>query len=137
MTTISIASIVPDICPAQLFKSLDDVLNLTGDAGRDGKEINGDLLEGKRTLVSCMRSVRRTRPIEYGSEVSLTALESLAREVLQLRQILPKSGRIEWTGQSAIAFAEAAKREFDKAAFAGVPARLCGHYRAAKRITAW
>jgi geranylgeranyl diphosphate synthase, type II len=32
------------------FQITDDVLNLTGDA-RYGKKINGDLLEGKRTIV--------------------------------------------------------------------------------------
>ena len=47
----------------------------------------------------------------------------LTREVLQLRQILAHStGSIEWAQQSAVAFAEAAKREFDETAFAGVPA---------------
>jgi geranylgeranyl pyrophosphate synthase len=46
----------------------------------------------------------------------------LTREVLQLRQILAKSGSIEWAQQSAVAFAEAAKREFVETAFASVPA---------------
>ncbi|WP_084049727.1 polyprenyl synthetase family protein [Deinococcus hopiensis] len=34
------------------FQIRDDVLNLTGDASRYGKEIGGDLLEGKRTLIT-------------------------------------------------------------------------------------
>ncbi|UBV41526.1 polyprenyl synthetase family protein [Deinococcus taeanensis] len=33
------------------FQIRDDVLNLNGDAGTYGKEIGGDLLEGKRTLI--------------------------------------------------------------------------------------
>jgi geranylgeranyl diphosphate synthase type II len=33
------------------FQIRDDVLNLSGDAGKYGKEIGGDLLEGKRTLI--------------------------------------------------------------------------------------
>ena len=45
----------------------------------------------------------------------------LTREVLRLRQILASTGSIEWAQQSAVAFAEAAKREFDETAFAGVP----------------
>jgi geranylgeranyl pyrophosphate synthase len=46
----------------------------------------------------------------------------LTREVLQLRQILASTGSIEWAQQSAVAFAEAAKREFEEKAFVGVPA---------------
>ncbi|MFC4637186.1 polyprenyl synthetase family protein [Deinococcus hohokamensis] len=46
----------PDFEPAGLalgaaFQIRDDVLNLTGDAVKYGKEIAGDLLEGKRTLI--------------------------------------------------------------------------------------
>ncbi|GHG00133.1 geranylgeranyl diphosphate synthetase [Deinococcus piscis] len=46
----------PDFEPAGLalgaaFQIRDDVLNLTGDPAKYGKEIGGDLLEGKRTLV--------------------------------------------------------------------------------------
>ena len=33
------------------FQIQDDLLNLTGDQNRYGKEIAGDLLEGKRTLM--------------------------------------------------------------------------------------
>ena len=46
----------------------------------------------------------------------------MTREVLQLRQILASTGSIEWAQQSAVAFAEAAKREFEERAFAGAPA---------------
>lgn len=46
----------PAFTPAGLalgeaFQIRDDVLNLTGDPARYGKEIGGDLLEGKRTLI--------------------------------------------------------------------------------------
>ena len=45
----------------------------------------------------------------------------LPREVLRLHQILARSGSIAWAQQSAATFAEAATREFDGSAFAGVP----------------
>ncbi len=46
----------PDFLPAGLalgaaFQIRDDVLNLNGDPAKYGKEIGGDLLEGKRTLI--------------------------------------------------------------------------------------
>jgi hypothetical protein len=46
----------------------------------------------------------------------------LPREVLRLHDIIASSGGIEWAHQAAAAFAEAAAREFDSSAFAGVPA---------------
>jgi geranylgeranyl pyrophosphate synthase/uncharacterized protein with NAD-binding domain and iron-sulfur cluster len=106
------------------FQITDDVLNLTGDAGRYGKEINGDLLEGKRTMVlaHALSKANATDRIWIGNFLGRPRERRLTREVLQLRQILAKSGSIDWTRQSAIAFAEAAKREFDETAFAGVPA---------------
>ena len=45
----------------------------------------------------------------------------LPREVLRFHDIIA-SGGIEWAHQAAAAFAEAAAREFDSSAFAGVPA---------------
>ena len=45
------------------FQIQDDLLNLTGDERRYGKEIGGDLLEGKRTLmlIHLLRQLDHTR----------------------------------------------------------------------------
>jgi geranylgeranyl pyrophosphate synthase/uncharacterized protein with NAD-binding domain and iron-sulfur cluster len=106
------------------FQITDDVLNLTGDASRYGKEINGDLLEGKRTMVlaHALGKVSAADRAWIGNFLSRPRERRLAREVLHLRQILASTGSIEWAQQSALAFAEAAKREFEETAFAGVPA---------------
>jgi len=106
------------------FQITDDVLNLTGDAGRYGKEINGDLLEGKRTMVlaHALSNANSTDRAWIGNFLGRPREQRLTREVLRLRQFLVKSNSIEWTRQSAIGFAEAAKLEFDDTAFAGVPA---------------
>ena len=106
------------------FQITDDVLNLTGDIARYGKEINGDLLEGKRTIVlaHALGKVNATDRAWIGNFLSRPRERRLTREVLQLRQILASTGSIEWAQQSAVAFAEAAKREFHETAFAGVPA---------------
>jgi geranylgeranyl diphosphate synthase type II len=45
------------------FQIEDDLLNLTGDPARYGKEINGDILEGKRTLM-LIRLFQAARPTE-------------------------------------------------------------------------
>jgi geranylgeranyl pyrophosphate synthase/uncharacterized protein with NAD-binding domain and iron-sulfur cluster len=106
------------------FQITDDVLNLTGDIVRYGKEINGDLLEGKRTIVlaHALGQVNASDRAWIGNFLGRPRERRLTREVLQLRQILAKSGSIEWAQQSAVAFAEAAKREFVETAFASVPA---------------
>ena len=44
------------------FQIQDDVLNLEGDRGKYGKEIGGDLLEGKRTLILRARTARLPVP---------------------------------------------------------------------------
>jgi geranylgeranyl pyrophosphate synthase/uncharacterized protein with NAD-binding domain and iron-sulfur cluster len=106
------------------FQITDDVLNLTGDVARYGKEIDGDLLEGKRTIVlaHALGKVNATDRAWIGNFLSRPRERRLTREVLQLRQILASTGSIEWAQQSAVAFAEAAKREFEETAFVGVPA---------------
>jgi geranylgeranyl pyrophosphate synthase/uncharacterized protein with NAD-binding domain and iron-sulfur cluster len=105
------------------FQITDDVLNLVGDVTRYGKEINGDLLEGKRTIVlaHALGQVNAKDRAWIGNFLGRPRERRLTREVLQLRQILASSGSIEWAQKSAVALAEAAKREFDGTAFAGVP----------------
>ncbi|MEB3261279.1 MAG: hypothetical protein VKP63_11705, partial [Cyanobacteriota bacterium] len=45
----------------------------------------------------------------------------LPREVFRLHELLEASGSIDWAVQVAHSFTEAAVREFDTSAFAGVP----------------
>jgi geranylgeranyl diphosphate synthase, type II len=56
------------------FQIQDDLLNLCADEGRYGKEINGDLWEGKRTLM-LLHALRCATPSERQR-----ALEALAKE---------------------------------------------------------
>jgi geranylgeranyl pyrophosphate synthase len=106
------------------FQITDDVLNLVGDLGRYGKEIDGDLWEGKRTLV-LTHALGHANGADRSWITGFLARpreRRLPREVLRLHQILTSGGSIRWAQQSAAAFAEAAAREFDDSAFAGVPA---------------
>jgi geranylgeranyl pyrophosphate synthase/uncharacterized protein with NAD-binding domain and iron-sulfur cluster len=104
------------------FQITDDVLNLTGDATRYGKEINGDLLEGKRTIVLAhtLGQANATDRAWIGNFLGRPRERRLPREILHFRSILAKYGSIAWAQQAAAAFVEAARREFDATAFAGV-----------------
>ena len=106
------------------FQITDDVLNLNGEpcALRQGDRRRS--LGGKRTLLltHALGKVNATDRAWIGNFLSRPRERRLTREVLQLRQILASTGSIEWAQQSAVAFAESAKREFDERAFAGVPA---------------
>jgi geranylgeranyl pyrophosphate synthase len=106
------------------FQITDDVLNLTGDVGQYGKEIDGDLWEGKRTVVltHALGQANRTDRDWISSFLARPRERRLPREVLRLHQILARGGSIQWAKQSAAGFAEAAAREFEGSAFAGVPA---------------
>jgi geranylgeranyl pyrophosphate synthase len=104
------------------FQITDDVLNLVGDVSRYGKEIDGDLWEGKRTIVltHALSHASAADRAWIGSFLARPRERRLPREVLRLHRILASSGSIAWAQQSAATFAEAAAREFDGSAFAGV-----------------
>ncbi len=105
------------------FQITDDVLNLKGSVARYGKEINGDLWEGKRTLL-LTHAIARAGGADRAWMTSFMARpreRRLPREVLRLHDIIVSSGGIEWAQRAASAFADAAAREFDASAFAGAP----------------
>jgi geranylgeranyl pyrophosphate synthase/uncharacterized protein with NAD-binding domain and iron-sulfur cluster len=106
------------------FQITDDVLNLIGDVGRYGKEIDGDLWEGKRTIVlaHALGHADQSDRAWIKSFLARPRERRLPREILRLHQILASGGSIQWAKQSATAFAEAAAREFGGLVFAGVPA---------------
>ncbi|MDM0023187.1 FAD-dependent oxidoreductase [Variovorax saccharolyticus] len=103
------------------FQITDDVLNLSGDESRYGKEIDGDLWEGKRTLVltHALSHAGRSDRDWMSHFLSRPRERRLPREVLRLHDIVVGTGSIEWARQSAVALAEAAAQEFDASAFAG------------------
>jgi geranylgeranyl pyrophosphate synthase/uncharacterized protein with NAD-binding domain and iron-sulfur cluster len=106
------------------FQITDDVLNLTGDVARYGKEIDGDLWEGKRTVVLTHTLAQATSADRewIGDFLARPREHRLPRDVLRLHQIILNSGSIAWAQQAAVALADAATREFDSSAFAGAPA---------------
>jgi geranylgeranyl diphosphate synthase, type II len=106
------------------FQITDDVLNLNGDATRYGKEINGDLWEGKRTLLlaHAVGKASGADRVWMTNFLARPRERRLPREVLRLHDVIVSGGSIEWARRAANAFREAAAREFDDSAFAGAPA---------------
>ena len=107
------------------FQITDDVLNLNGDVARYGKEIDGDLWEGKRTLLlthALGHANARGPGVDERLPGAAARAPAAARSAAAASDSSPSSGSIEWAQQAAAAFAEAAAREFDSSAFAGVPA---------------
>ena len=97
------------------FQIQDDVLNLVGDRKKYGKEIGGDILEGKRTLIlahlfrSCDESEKRRLKTFLGK----SRTQRLPREVAWILDALRNHGSIEHARQVAYAFAHTARTEFD------------------------
>lgn len=106
------------------FQICDDVLNLRGTHSRYGKEIDGDLWEGKRTLVlsHALSTVSASDRAWISDFLGRSRQRRLPREVFRLHQLLEGSGSIDWAVKAAQAFTDAAIVEFDGTAFAGVPA---------------
>jgi geranylgeranyl pyrophosphate synthase len=95
------------------FQIQDDVLNLVGTASRYGKEIGGDLGEGKRTLVlshafSHASPADRVRLEQFFSR---SGQQRLAREMQAIYDLLDRSGSIDWARQEAAELARAAQKE--------------------------
>jgi geranylgeranyl pyrophosphate synthase len=106
------------------FQITDDVLNLNGNVARYGKEINGDLWEGKRTLLltHAFGQANSADRAWIRSFLARPRERRLPREVLRLHDIIASNGSIEWARQAAKTFADAATLEFDNSAFVGAAA---------------
>jgi geranylgeranyl pyrophosphate synthase/uncharacterized protein with NAD-binding domain and iron-sulfur cluster len=99
------------------FQVTDDLLNLNGSAQRYGKEINGDLWEGKRTLMLTHAFAHADRADRgwIRDFLGRPRERRLPREVLRLRGILERNGSIAQAQHAACAFAQAAASEFESA----------------------
>jgi geranylgeranyl diphosphate synthase type II len=98
------------------FQIQDDLLNLEGDAMRYGKELDGDLWEGKRTLllVHLLRSaspVERTRLSDF---LARSRGQRRSDEVAWVRERMDAYGCLEHARRVAHGLAGAARHEFDE-----------------------
>ena len=99
------------------FQIQDDLLNLVGDPVRYGKELAGDIWEGKRTLM-LIRLLRDASPNDRAELRRILALgrrERSAQDVAWIRRLMDAHGCIEHSRQVAHGLAGAAVHEFSVA----------------------
>jgi geranylgeranyl diphosphate synthase type II len=96
------------------FQIQDDVLNLIGDEQKYGKERDGDLLEGKRSLI-LVHLLSRCTVLEKGRIRRFLAAPRSGRSVRDvkwIRALMAKYGSIEYAQSRAHDLADAALNEF-------------------------
>ena len=104
------------------FQIQDDVLNLIGDRKRYGKELGGDIWEGKRTLmiVHVLKCAQPAERVRLRSFLAKGRALKRAPEVRWVRRLMESYGAIEYAQQVAHGLAGAAQLEFERN-FTGLP----------------
>jgi geranylgeranyl diphosphate synthase, type II len=104
------------------FQIHDDVLNLIGDSKQYGKELAGDLWEGKRTLIliELLRSCSADERDELSSFFALSRRQKSQTQVNRVLELMHRYGSIEAARATAEALAGAAQHELENA-FADAP----------------
>jgi len=105
------------------FQIRDDLLNLTGDEALYGKEINGDLYEGKRSLalIHLVGHARGPDAQAMGRYLRMGRDERTPAVVGEVRALLDEYGSIEFATQYAEGIASVALDTFDIAFAAATP----------------
>jgi len=96
------------------FQIEDDLLNLTGDPARYGKEINGDIWEGKRTLmlIHLLRQVAPSERIRLADFLGQARSARTSDDVRWVRARMDAHGCLPYAQRVAHAHAGAALHEF-------------------------
>ena len=104
------------------FQIQDDILNLTGDARSYGKEIDGDIREGKRSLM-LLRVLREGTPEERAEVAAMMCQpreERTEQQVRRVRGLMERYDCIEHARQIARGLAGAALHEYSLI-YSGLP----------------
>jgi geranylgeranyl diphosphate synthase type II len=104
------------------FQIQDDLLNLVDDSARYGKEADGDIWEGKRTLM-LIRLLRQARPDKRARVADILGRpreDRTADEVGWIHRGMVAHGCVEYARQIAHGLAGAARHEFSRL-YAGLP----------------
>ncbi|VVB73947.1 Short chain isoprenyl diphosphate synthase [uncultured archaeon] len=98
------------------FQIEDDVLNLVGEEGKYGKEIAGDIWEGKRTLmlIHLMRNCTKSEKAKALAIMNKDRDKKTDKEVKYILGLMKKYGSIAYAKEKAIGFARKARRDFDR-----------------------
>src|SRR5262249_31834882 len=99
------------------FQIHDDVLNLIGDGKKYGKEIAGDLWEGKRTLIliELLQSCTHDERQELQQFFALARKHKTEQQVSRVLGLMHRYGSTEAARATAEALAGAAQHELERA----------------------
>jgi geranylgeranyl diphosphate synthase type II len=105
------------------FQIQDDLLNLLGDEALYGKEINGDLREGKRTLVliHLAANARGADRAVVGRYLRLSPAARTPKVIAEIRELIGVYGSVEFTQAYGAGIASAAVDAFEIAFAAARP----------------
>lgn len=101
------------------FQIKDDLLNLIGDRKKYGKEIGGDILEGKRTLMlgHLLRTANEEDRKKVVEILSKPSEEKTQQEAFEVIDLMNKYGSIKYGQEIAEKLAKEALKNFDKLDF--------------------
>jgi geranylgeranyl diphosphate synthase type II len=104
------------------FQIQDDILNLVGNRKKYGKEIGGDIREGKRTmmLIHAMNHCTKAEKKRMKSFLATPLERRTPRDVLWVYRLMERYKSIEFARSRAHQLAGAALREFSLA-YGGIP----------------
>jgi len=96
------------------FQIQDDILNLIGDRSRYGKEIGGDIWEGKRTLIliHLLNACDSREREQLRTFLAQPRLERTSRQIRSVYRLLDKYASIDYARTAARQLAGAALHEF-------------------------
>ncbi|MFQ6009495.1 MAG: polyprenyl synthetase family protein, partial [Candidatus Aenigmatarchaeota archaeon] len=98
------------------FQIRDDLLNIIGEGSVYGKEIGGDVFEGKRTLM-VIHLIKNTEGEEHKKVIEIMTKkrkDKTPEEVQYIIDLMKKRGSIEFAEKAAQEFAKEAKEKFNK-----------------------
>lgn len=98
------------------FQTRDDLLNVIGEGSVYGKEIGGDIFEGKRTLM-LIHLINNTKGKDHDNVIKIMKKErkdKTADEVQYIINLMKKYGSIAYAEKKAEEFANEAKEKFHK-----------------------
>jgi geranylgeranyl diphosphate synthase type II len=105
------------------FQIQDDVLNLVGDRNKYGKEIGGDLFEGKRTLMLAhlFKTSSDEEKAKLRAFLAKPRVERQPQEIAWIYALLERRGSIDYARRVSRAFLAKAREEFPIAYAAAPP----------------
>lgn len=98
------------------FQIQDDILNLIGDEDKYGKEIAGDIAEGKRTLIviHLLNSCTESEAEEVCAILDKPRDEKAKKDYKRVIDLMKKYGSIQYARNRAKQLSGKAKRQFNK-----------------------